>query len=147
PEARRVAVAFLGCAGVGYEAVIAAQVPSSDERGGREALRALSRIGSSKAAAMLADQIETGPAWIAIAAEEAMWRMPPALGLETARELLGRRRFVLRHPDRAARLLAHTAQTKNQELNPLLENLVSLRYHFWNPPVARIGMKARALLQ
>src|SRR5205085_1018241 len=80
PEARRVAVAFLGCAGVGYEAVIAAQLPSSDERGGREALRALSRIGSSKAAAMLADQIETGPPWIAIAAEEAMWRLPPALG-------------------------------------------------------------------
>jgi hypothetical protein len=54
---------------------------------------------------------------------------------------------VVRHPEPAARLLARVVHSTNEGLHPLLERLVSLRYHFWNPAAARIGLKARELLR
>jgi hypothetical protein len=147
PEALRVAMVLLGAAGPGYEEAIARELPRADERAGREALRALARIGTSKAAALVIDQIEHGPAPVSATAEEALWRLPSALGLAKARELLERPGFVLRRPELATRLLARAAFSSNEALTPLLERLAPLRYRFWNPPVARLGMKARALLQ
>lgn len=146
-EALRVAIALLGSAGAGYEGAIAEQLQRCDARGGREALGVLARIGTNKAAAVVVDQIENGSAWAPAAAEEALWRLPSALALAKARELLERRKFVVRHPELAARLLVRVAHGKREGLAPVLERLVSLRHHFWSPAVMRVGVKARELLQ
>jgi hypothetical protein len=146
-EALRGAIAFLGSAGAGYEGAIAEQLQRCDERGGREALHALARIGTSRAARVVVEQIENGSAWAPGAAEDALWRLPPALALAKVRELLERRRFVVRRPELAARLLARAAHGKIEGLKPVLEGLVSLRYHFWSPAIVRVGAKARELLQ
>jgi hypothetical protein len=144
-EALRAGIELLGAAGAGYEAAIAAQLPRTDQRSGRETLRVLARIGTKKAAAIVADQVENGPPWITAAAEEALWHLPAALGTSTACQLLARRSFVLHHPQCASRLLARVTPSAGSALPPLLDNLASLRYYFWNPAVARIGMKAREL--
>lgn len=146
-DAASVAVAVLGFAGAGFETSIAEQVIAGDERRSREALRALARIGSAKAAALIVGQLENGPAPVQPAAEEALWRLPAPLALARTRELLGRREFVTRHPHAAARLLERAAQSSDDDFDPVLESLTSLRFHFWSPAVARVGAKARELLQ
>jgi len=65
------------------------------------------------------------------------------LALAKTRELLGRREFVMRHPSTASRLLERAAHSHDENLGPLLEQLMPLRFHFWRPAVARIGTKAR----
>ena len=122
-----------------------AQLPRTNQSSGREALRALARIGTNRAAGVIADQIENGPPWITAAAEEALWHLPTALGFTTACQLLARRSFVLHRPECASRLLARVTNTGGHAPPPLLDNLASLRYYFWNPAVARVGMKAREL--
>src|SRR5581483_6079801 len=57
-----VALTVLGFAGVGHEADIAARIDEGDEALGREALRALARIASPRAASIIASQIERGGA-------------------------------------------------------------------------------------
>lgn len=146
-DAARTALTVLGFAGAGYESTIAQHVVASDEPRTREALRALARIGSAKAAALIVAQLEHGPAIVQPAAEEALWRLPAATALARTRELLGRREFVTRHPHAAARLLERAAQNSGDDFDPVLENLMSLRFHFWSPAVARVGSKARNLLQ
>jgi hypothetical protein len=137
----------LGAAGAGYESALGDQVTGDDERRSREALRALARIGSGKAAALIATQLETGPASIRPAAEEALWRLPSAVALAKTRELLGRREFVTHQPQVATRLLERAAQNVDEALEPILESLIPLRFHFWSPAVAKVGAKARELLQ
>jgi hypothetical protein len=143
----RTAVAVLGFAGTGYETLIAEQGTAADEGRRREAFRALARIGSAKAAALIVAQLEHGPALAQPAAEEALWRLPPSLALIKTRELLGRREFVTRHPHAATRLLERAAQSSDDGFDPVLESLIPLRFHFWSPAVARVGAKARDLLQ
>lgn len=146
-EAACAAVAVLGFAGAGYEPVIAEQV-GADERKSREALRALARIGSGRAAALIVTQLEHGPAAVRPAAEEALWRLPATLALAITRELLGRRDFITHNPQAAARLLERAAQSTDDDgFDPVLESLTPLRFHFWSPAVARVGAKARELLQ
>jgi HEAT repeat protein len=144
-EAKRTAVGVLGFAAAGYETLIAEQAGAGDERTSREALRALARIGSPKAAALIVAQLEDGPAQVQPVAEEALWRLPAAVVLAKARELLGRRRFVTRHPQVAVRLLERAAQSASAGLEPVLENLMPLRFHFWSPAVARVGARARTM--
>ncbi|MGE5243600.1 MAG: hypothetical protein ACM3SQ_05180 [Betaproteobacteria bacterium] len=146
-EGRRVAVGVLGFAGPGHEALIAEQAMAEDDRLSREALRALARIGSAKAAACIVAQLEAGRAAVQPAAEEALWRLPASLALAKARELLETRRFVTRHPQAAVRLLERAAQGAAAGLAPVLASLVPLRFHFWSPAVARVGSRARDLLQ
>lgn len=146
-DAACVALSVLGFAGAGYEPCIAEQVTADDERRSREALRALARIGSARAAALIVGQLENGPAPVRPAAEEALWRLPQALALGKTRELLGRRDFVTHHPQTATRLLERAAQSPDGGFGPLLESLTPLRFHFWSPAVARVGAKARELLQ
>jgi hypothetical protein len=81
------------------------------------------------------------------AAEEALWRLATPTALTKTRELLGRRDFVTRHPQSAARLLERAAQSGDDRFDPVLEQLSSLRFHFWSPALARVGAKARNLLQ
>jgi hypothetical protein len=146
-DAIRSALTVLGSAGAGYEKTIADHIDGDDERTTREALRALARAGTEKAAALIVRRIEDGPAAVQAAAEEALWRLPPAAALAKTRELLGRREFVTRHPQAATRLLERAGQSGDDRLKPVLEQLSSLRLHFWSPALARVGAKARELLQ
>jgi hypothetical protein len=146
PDAAVVALSVLGFAGPGYEDAIAARVADPNERVGREALRALARIASAKAAALVGWQIEHGDDAIRPAAEEALWRLPPRLALARTRELLGRRDFVTRHPQVAARLLDRAAHDGATDLAPVLEGLATLRFYFWSPALARVGARARELM-
>jgi hypothetical protein len=144
-DAACAALAVLAAAGTGYEDVIAEQTRREEERRGREAMRALARIASPRAAALIVSHIENGPAVVRPAAEEALWRLPLPIALAKTRELLERREFVLRHPSTASRLMERAAQSADESLDPLLERLTSLRFHFWRPAVARVGTKARGL--
>jgi len=146
-DALRSALAVLGHAGAGYEKTIADFVGGDDERTTREALRALARAGTEKAAALIVRRIEDGPAAVQPAAEEALWRLAAPTAMGKTRELLGRRDFVTRHPQSAARLLERAAQSGDDRFDPVLEQLSSLRFHFWSPALARVGAKARGLLQ
>jgi len=146
-DALRSALVVLGHAGPGYEKTIADFVGGDDERTTREALRALARAGTEKAAALIVRRIEDGPAAVQPAAEEALWRLAAPTALAKTRDLLGRRDFVTRHPQSAARLLERAAQSGDDRFDPVLEQLSSLRFHFWSPALARVGAKARDLLQ
>ncbi len=141
-----VAVTVLGSAGAGFEAAIATQVTEADPSLAREALRALARIASPKAAGLITWHLEHS-VHIQAAAEEALWRLPSAVALSKARELLGRREFVARHPHSAGRLLERAVHSRDDAgLEPVLAALAPLRFHFWSPALARVGAKARGLL-
>ena len=144
-DAACAALSVLAAGGTGYENLIADQVEAGEERRGREALRALARIASPRAATLIAGYIENGPPLVRPAAEEALWRMPMPLALAKTHELLERRDFVIHHPQAASRLLERAVQSADAGLDPLLEGLMSLRFHFWSPAVARVGAKARGL--
>jgi len=146
-DGARAAVTVLGFAGAGFESAVSGQLVDGDQRLSREALGALARIGSAKAAALIAAQLERGPMALDAAAEDALWRLPGTLGLAKARELLGRREFVTHHPHSAARLLERAAQGTGDRIDAVLESLLPLRFHFWSPAVARVGAKARSMLR
>jgi hypothetical protein len=146
-DAACAALTVLGAAGSGHEEIIAAQVDVGDERLGREAMRALARIGSRQAAGLIATQIDRGRPIVCPAAEEALWRLPRPLALARTRELLERRDFVSRHPAAAARLMERAVQCADGSFDPLLDSLMGLRFQFWRPGLARVGAKARALRQ
>jgi len=146
-DAACAALTVLGAAGTGYEELIAEQVKTGDERRAREAMRALARIGSPRAAGFIVRHIEDGPPVVRPAAEEALWRLPLPLAFAKTHELLRRRDFVIHHPHTAARLLERAVQSSDEGLAPVLEGLTSLRFHFWSPAVARVGAKARELRQ
>lgn len=146
-DAACAALTVLAAAGHGHEDLIAEQVRGGDERRGREAMRALARIGSARAATHIVNHIENGPPVVRPAAEEALWRLPLPLAFAKTHELLRRRDFVIHHPHAAARLLERAAQSADDGLEPVLDGLMSLRFHFWSPAVARVGAKARELRQ
>ena len=146
-DAACAALTVLGAAGTGYEELIAEQVKTGEERRGREAMRALARIASPRAAGLIVRHIEDGPPVVRPAAEEALWRLPLPLAFAKTHELLRRRDFVIHHPHTAARLLERAVQSADDGLDPVLEGLMSLRFHFWSPAVARVGAKARELRQ
>jgi len=146
-DAACAALTVLGAAGTGYEELIAEQVKTGEERRAREAMRALARIASPRAALLIVRHIEDGPPVVRPAAEEALWRLPLPLAFAKTHELLRRRDFVIHHPHTAARLLERAVQSADDGLDPVLEGLMSLRFHFWSPAVARVGAKARELRQ
>lgn len=137
----------LGFAGHGYEMAIAGLFGGRDEQTIREGLRALARIGTPQAAALVTAQIQRGLPWARAAAEEALWHFPPAVVRTQLRELIGRRDFVVRNPEIAARLLERAGQVGVEHLAPALAALVPLRFRFWNPALVRVAHAARALLK
>ena len=139
------ALTVLAAVGSGYEDLIAEQAKAGEERRGREAMRALARIASPRAATLIVSHIENGPPVVRPAAEEALWRLPLPLAFAKTHELLRRRDFVVHHPHAASRLLERAAQSADDGLDRVLEDLMSLRFHFWSPAVARVGAKAREL--
>lgn len=136
----------LGFAGAGYEPPLGALLTSPDEHAVREAFRGLAKIGSPRAAALVAAQVDRGQGWVGGAAEQTLWHFPRHEVDRQVRELLGRREFVVRHPLVAGRLLDRAAQNGAANLTPILETLVPLRYHFWNPALVRVARQARSML-
>lgn len=142
----RLVVRVLGHAGPGYEPQIASlAADEEDEAAVREALRALSRVGSARAASLIAERLREGGDRTRAAAEEALWRLRPAHAEEQVRDLLGRREFVQRHPAVALRLLERASQAGFSNLGRVATTLAPLRYRFWNRALARVGSKAREM--
>jgi hypothetical protein len=135
----------LGFAGAGHEILISEQLERADEQTAREALRALARIGTMQAAAIVTRQLSGGNARSRAAAEEALWQFPSARAATEVRQLLGSRDFVVQHPDIAASLLDHAAQARTPGLDDVLAALEPLRFRFWNSGLRRVARKAREL--
>jgi hypothetical protein len=144
-KAARVAARVLGHGGVGHEAAVARLVGHADDQVAREALRALARIGTNAAAALVSRQIREGSTGRRAAAEEALWHFPPGQTAAQVREFLGSRDFVVRHPQMASRLLDRAAQAHTQGLEDVLAGLEPLRFRFWKPHLVRVALKAREL--
>lgn len=136
----------LGHAGAGYEPPLGALLTSPDEQAVREAFRSLAKIGSPRAAALVAAQMDKGQGWVGGAAEQTLWHFPRNEADRQVRELLGRREFVVRHPQVAGRLLDRAAQNGAANLTAILQTLVPLRYRFWNPALVRVARQARTML-
>ncbi|HET7618749.1 MAG TPA: hypothetical protein VFK20_09600 [Vicinamibacterales bacterium] len=146
PAIARVVARVLGSAGPGYEAALGRLLDHADEQTVREAFRSLARIGTPQAAALVSARIEHGRGWIPAAAEQTLWRFPRPEPDRHVRELLTHRDFVARQPDSALRLLERLTQAGGAGLDAILRPLAPLRYRIWNPPLARIGRRARAML-
>jgi HEAT repeat protein len=144
-SATRAVVKVLGFAGTGFEEAISAQLEHADEQTSREALRALARIGTPQAASLVARQLQEGHGGRRAVAEEALWHFPVEQVGAQVRELLGSREFVVQHPDIAVRLLSRASHAGTYRLENVLAELEPLRFHFWNPGVVRVALKAREL--
>jgi hypothetical protein len=136
----------LGLAGVGFEPVLGQLLESRDEQTVRESLRSLARIGTARAASLVAAQVQTARDWRAGAAEQTLWHLPPAEAQREVRNLLSHKEFVVKQPVVAARLLDRLAQSGTSGLEPLLRTHAALQYRFWNPSLMRFGRRAKALL-
>jgi signal transduction histidine kinase len=143
--ATRIIVRTCGYAGIGYETIVADQLTNSDEQTVREAIRALARIGSPRAAALVTHQIQAGSPLTRAAAEEALWHLPPAQTAAQLRDILTRREFVVANPVVVSRLIERAAQSGAGGLDAVLEELEGLRFRFWNPGLVRVALKAREL--
>jgi hypothetical protein len=142
----RVIARVLGLAGAGYEVPLGTLLASDDEQTVREALRSLAKIGTPRAAALVGAEVEKNRGWLAGAAEQTLWHFPRAESDRQVRELLGRREFVVRHPQVAERFLGRVAQSGATNMTPILERLVPLRYRFWSPSLVRVARQARTML-
>lgn len=141
----RAMVRACGFAGAGYEPVIAEQLTSADEQTVREALRALARIGSPRAAAVVSSHIVSGSPFVRSAAAEALWHFSPSQRAPQLRNLL-RRESVVQNPPIASMLIDRAAQSgAADEIKAALGNLEGLRFRFWSPAVMRVAWKAREL--
>ena len=142
----RVIARVLGHAGAGFEAPLGTLLGNRDEQTVRETFRSLAKIGTPRAAALVAAQVDKGKGWIGGAAEQTLWHFPRTESDRQLRELLARREFVLKHPEVAGRLLDRAGQNGIANLTPILQALVPLRYRFWNPALVRVARQARTLL-
>ena len=142
----RIIARVLGHAGPGYEPPLGALLTSPDEQAVREAFRSLARIGTGRAAALVAAQVDRGQGWLGGAAEQTLWHFPRPEIDRQIRELLARREFVVRHPQTAGRMLDRAAQNGATNLAPILQTLVPLRYRFWSPAVMRVARQAKSML-
>jgi hypothetical protein len=117
---------------------------SRDELTVRAALRALARIGTARAAALVAAQIRNGGPSTR-AAEEALWHFPPVHTTLQIRDLLSRHDFVVQNPDIAMRLIDRASMSGMGDLGGVLLELEGLRFRVWNPELVRVALKARGL--
>jgi HEAT repeat protein len=142
---RIAAIRALAAAGRGFEPNIGRQLTHENEGVVREALRALTRVGSDEAAEFITRHLQRATVTAQSAAEEALWHFPPAITRQCVRSLLRNRQFVVSHPEVALRLLERVDRLEPAKLSDVLSPLASLRYRFWNPRLSRIGRKAAAL--
>jgi hypothetical protein len=138
---------ILGHAGAGYEDAVSSLVSTDDERTSREALRALARIGSPRAAELVNVHARGARGWLSTAIVEALLHFPAETSGVAIRDLLAQRAFVLAHPTEASRLIARARLTGTPHLETVLRDLVSLRYRFWNRSLVNVARDAEALLK
>lgn len=136
----------LGHAGEGYEDTLCSLCNARDEKTTREALRGLSRIGTPRAAEMTGMVARSARDWMATATIETMLRFPPDIGANAIRDLLAQRSFVLAQPAAASRLIGRLANARVANLEPVLRDIWSLRYRFWNRALVSAAREAGALL-
>jgi hypothetical protein len=146
-QARPHVARILGHAGAGYEDAVGSLVTTDDERTAREALRALARIGTPHAAELVNRHARGARGWLLTAIVEAILHFPAETSAVAIRDLLAQRAFVLAHPNEASRLIARAAQAKVPGLEPVLRDLVSLRFRFWNRALVKVAHDAEALLR
>jgi hypothetical protein len=144
--AARAIIKVLGFAGPGYEDPLAEQLQDGDDQTAREALHALAHIGSMRAAGIVGVHLRRGASSVRAAAEEALRHFPPAAAAAALRDLLASREFIVKHPQIAGRLLDRADQAGLTDLQPAMRALVPLRFHFWNPALVRVGIKARTMI-
>jgi hypothetical protein len=144
---RIMALRALGAAGRGLEPQIARELTHAHDAVVSEALRALARIGSRDAANLVAGHVHNGATSTSAIAEEALWQFSPEIIRSCLRTLLGTRQLARTRPDRALRLLDRAASSQTAGLDDVFAPLTSLRFRLWNPQLARIGWKARALVR
>jgi hypothetical protein len=111
-------------------------------------LRALARIGTTRAAAIVGMEIQNGSALARAAAEEALWHFPAAQTAAQLREILHHKEFVVQNPLIVSRLIERAAQTNAGGLDGLdsvLGEIEGLRFRFWKPGLVRVALKAREL--
>jgi hypothetical protein len=142
----RIIARVLGLAGFGFEPVLGQLLASRDEQTVRESLRSLARIGTARAASLVAAQVQTARDWRAAAAEQTLWHFPPNEAQREVRTLLSHKDFVIKQPVVATRLLDRLAQSGTSGLEALLRTHAPLQYRFWNPALMRFGRRAKALL-
>jgi hypothetical protein len=147
PGVVRLLLRVLGSSACGYEDAIAPHVSSGDEHTAREALRALARIGTGKAASLVVAEILAQRGALGPAAEETLWHVPPGAAQRHTRELLGRREFTMSHPEAAERLLDRAARAGATDLGPVLLGLAPLRFRIWNRALARVARKAHRMVK
>ncbi len=147
PGTQRTLLRVLGCAGPGFEETIATYVSARDEQTAREALRALARVGTARAAVLVVAEIEKQRGVLSAAAEETLWHFPASEAQRHTRELLGRRDFRMAHPDATERLLDRAARAGVGDLRPVLLELAPMRFRIWNPALARVARKAHEMLK
>ena len=136
----------LGAAGRGFELPLSRQLAHDDDVIAREAIRALARVGSEEAANLLVKFLLTSRTAIPVAAEEALWHLPPELTQKCMRALLGDRTFVVARADLTSRLLDRMSRAQTPAPPDVLSALTSLRFRIWNRSLMRVGRKAKALL-
>ena len=139
-------VRVLGHAGPGCESVLGSQLNHLDEISVRETLRALTRIGTQQAAALVAAHMLQGPSTTRAAAEAALWRFPIKYAGKEVFHLLERPEFVRRDPATAVRLLERTAALHIEPVRSVLRRMARLRFCVWNPGLIRVGRTARVYL-
>ncbi|CAN5646562.1 hypothetical protein BH24ACI4_BH24ACI4_03960 [soil metagenome] len=147
PAVLRLLLRVMGSAGPGHEEAIAPYLSAAGEPIAREALRSLVRIGSPKAAGLVAEQIVKARGAMGLAAEETLWHFPAGEAQRHARALLARRDFTTAQPEAAGRLLDRAVSGGAADLRRVLPGLASMRFRIWNPALARVARKANTLLK
>jgi hypothetical protein len=143
---RVAAIRALGAAGRGFEPQIARQLTQQSELVAREALRALGRVASDEAAESVTRYVLRQGAAAALAAEEVIWQFSAGATRNCLRSLLRQRQFVMANPQFILRLLQRTDRFEPGKLADVLTPLKSLRFRFWNRPLAHVGRRAAELL-
>jgi hypothetical protein len=138
---------ILGFAGPGHEEEIAPLVGHPEERVVREALLALARIGSPKAAELVVVRLEDRSPERRAMAEESIRAFPVEIGLVHARRLLADRGFVSRYPLVARSLVSRFVSGGTPECEDILRPLLSLRFRLWSPQLMALGWTAAAALK
>ncbi|MFQ5747619.1 MAG: HEAT repeat domain-containing protein [Gemmatimonadota bacterium] len=135
-------VRILGHAGPGFETALSPVIDHGDPRVMREAFTSLARVGSARAASLVAEALEHPDPDVRREAEDALWRFPTAVAVRRVGSLLTRREFVGAHPVLARRLLARAVEVDPVRLRPVAESLRPYRFFVWRPSLVRLGFAA-----
>jgi len=134
----------LGFSGSGCEAVLADYLGHPEPRVAREAFQSLARLATPEAAALVARELDNASRELRGAAEESLWRFPGTLARAGALTAVADVTFARRRPRLVRRLLLRLAGGGTTDLGDTLAAIAPLRFRFWHPSQARLGLWAWA---